>query len=481
MFEELSKYINKLVTILLKNGKEKYGRIVFLDSDDSTITFEDESTLAISFVKSVTAVGSSGIKQAVVAPVALPDEKEELVIETTILPKIEETVIAPVAVLPEKEEALPALPQTPPEVLAKLVHIKKAFDGQVIDAVLALHPPEFNGMPIEIKRIDEVGKSEEAKMWTNMLNQYHDGLKLHKFLPKSDKLDKLLAHVHNLSESPYLQNFIAIPQLLGYLHYLNGEKKEALEYMKQLIKLSDTPENWTNLAVAAMDCGENELALFTLKKLFLKLNFTEPKYTKVWYKFLDIIIKTASYNDFSMVFSSKYRQVSPEEKQGIMEAVTYFLFKNKQRKDAEALLIEAMVEGADLKNIALEALKKLGQADREYSEEPEEVKIEVPVLALQEKIILPPSNRLKPVDTSKGVSQYTFTSTIFSLRDNYGFINYGTNNLFFHSYDLLNCTFPELSENDQVEFKMKKGIKGNDVACEVRLLHPPKKIIEKPI
>ncbi len=479
MFEELTKHINKPITLLLKNGKEKHGRLVYIDSDDQTITFEDESTMALSFVKSIL----SGSKPAI-ATVLIP--VPELIVEPTptkeIEPIEEEEVVAIVDTTPQ-EVLPPPTPKTEPEVLEKVAQINAFFQKQIAEAQLPMQAPEFNGMPAEIKRIDEMGKSEEAKMWTNILNQYHDGIKLGKFLPKSDKLDKLFVHVRNLSASPYLQNFLAIPQLLGYLHYLNDEKREALEYMKQIVKMADTPENWVALAIVAIECGENELACFTLKKMLFKANFTEEKFTKIWYKFIDLVIRIKAYNDFFMIFSSKYRHTPEEEKQGILEAVCYFMLKNRQRKDAEDLITAAFTPQADIKTIALDALKKIGHPDREYEpEQTEQPHQENTLPAKPEKIILPPQHKTKSIDTTvKVLSQYTFSSTIYSLREGYGFIKYSTNNLFFHSYDLLNCNFLELSEGDQVEFKMKKGIKGNEVACEIKLMHEPRKKIQLPI
>jgi cold shock CspA family protein len=330
-----------------------------------------------------------------------------------------------------------------------------------------------------------LGKSEEAKMWTNILNQYNDGVRHGKFLTDMDKIEKTLVHVKHLSQSPFLYAFVSIPQLLGYLSFMQGQKKEALEQIKHAVRIQDSPENAISLATIALDLGENELAFFTLKKLFLKINFTEEQYKIIWYKFLDLVIKIKAYNDFATIFGNKYRQLSPNEKQGVYEAVVFFLLQNRQRKDAEDLIQTALSlePDADIRYTALDALKKWGQPDREYEQEAQaEAKTEdkTPAQPQKEKINLPENRRSRPnlLEANKPSSQYTFSSIILTLRDNYGFIKYGTNNLFFHAFDLANCQFAELSEGDQVEFKLKKGIKGSDVACEVKIMHAPKKKIE---
>jgi cold shock CspA family protein len=490
MFEELSKHINKQVSLLLKNGKEKTGRIVFLDSDDQTVTFEDESTLALSFIKSM-----NGNKAEQTLPVVEVKPEPTIVqpVEVKAEPEVKaETEIKQEPVIKTEAEVKPLpkilLPQTPPEVIAKVQQLKEQYKTRIAEATLFLPAPELNGMPNEIKDIDGIGKSEEAKMWTNILNQYNDGVRLGKFATDIEKVEKTLVHVRHLSQSPFLYAFVAIPQLLAYLTYMQGEKKEAIEHIKHAIRIQDSPENAIGLATIALELGENELAFFTLKKLFLKVNFTEEKYKTVWSKFLELVIKIGAYNDFSMIFSGKYRQFSPEEKEGVMEAVVYFLLQNRQRKDAEDLVWATLQSASDVRYLALDALKKWGQPDREYEPEDrlEEYEEAGDKLPKKEIINLPPSTRqfkpkpqINPIPQAESVatSPYVFSSTILTLRENFGFIKYGTNNLFFHAFDLVNCSFMELSVGDQVEFKLKKGVKGSDVACEVRLMHAPRKII----
>lgn len=63
------------------------------------------------------------------------------------------------------------------------------------------------------------------------------------------------------------------------------------------------------------------------------------------------------------------------------------------------------------------------------------------------------------------------TSTIFSLKDGYGFISYPqTNNLFFHFSFLEDTDFNDLSEGDAVQFKIGKNERGEPVAKHVRLI-----------
>lgn len=62
------------------------------------------------------------------------------------------------------------------------------------------------------------------------------------------------------------------------------------------------------------------------------------------------------------------------------------------------------------------------------------------------------------------------TSTIYSLKNGYGFIKYPPNNLFFHYTSLVDTDFNELQEGDEVEFVLSLNDRGDYIAKNVRLL-----------
>jgi cold shock CspA family protein/uncharacterized LabA/DUF88 family protein len=63
------------------------------------------------------------------------------------------------------------------------------------------------------------------------------------------------------------------------------------------------------------------------------------------------------------------------------------------------------------------------------------------------------------------------TSTVFSMKDGYGFISYPlTNNLFFHFSFLVETDFNDLREGDTVEFTLSKNDRGEPIARNVKLI-----------
>ncbi len=63
------------------------------------------------------------------------------------------------------------------------------------------------------------------------------------------------------------------------------------------------------------------------------------------------------------------------------------------------------------------------------------------------------------------------TSTIFSMKDGYGFISFPqTNNLFFHFSFLVDTDFNDLREGDAVEFTISKNERGDPIGKNVKLI-----------
>ncbi|MDD3108511.1 MAG: cold shock domain-containing protein, partial [Alistipes sp.] len=61
-------------------------------------------------------------------------------------------------------------------------------------------------------------------------------------------------------------------------------------------------------------------------------------------------------------------------------------------------------------------------------------------------------------------------SEILSLKNGFGFIRYPNNNLFFHSQDVIEGDFTDLSVGDQVTFTIEQNVQKQDVAKNVRKL-----------
>ncbi|MBL7828375.1 MAG: NYN domain-containing protein [Saprospiraceae bacterium] len=63
------------------------------------------------------------------------------------------------------------------------------------------------------------------------------------------------------------------------------------------------------------------------------------------------------------------------------------------------------------------------------------------------------------------------TSTVFSLKDGYGFVSFPqTNNLFFHHSFLVDTDFNDLREGDTVEFTLSRNDRGEPIARNVKLI-----------
>jgi cold shock CspA family protein/uncharacterized LabA/DUF88 family protein len=92
-------------------------------------------------------------------------------------------------------------------------------------------------------------------------------------------------------------------------------------------------------------------------------------------------------------------------------------------------------------------------------------------LFVERKKVAPPEPGVV-VDIEEAVdSGEVKSSTIFSLKDGYGFISYPqTNNLFFHFSFLVETDFNDLREGDTVEFTLGKNERGEPIARNVKLI-----------
>ena len=89
-------------------------------------------------------------------------------------------------------------------------------------------------------------------------------------------------------------------------------------------------------------------------------------------------------------------------------------------------------------------------------------------LFVERKKVIPPGVAEEVAEVEEGESK---TSTIFSLKDGYGFISFpSTNNLFFHFSFLVETDFNDLREGDMVEFTMGKNERGEPIARNVKLI-----------
>ncbi|GAB3938066.1 NYN domain-containing protein [Larkinella terrae] len=77
-------------------------------------------------------------------------------------------------------------------------------------------------------------------------------------------------------------------------------------------------------------------------------------------------------------------------------------------------------------------------------------------------------NYSENLDENSDPSEYKI-STIRSLKNGYGFINYPPNNLFFHYTSLNDIDFNELQVDDEVKFRIGKNAESKDIAIDVHL------------
>ncbi|TAE75750.1 MAG: hypothetical protein EAZ85_01680 [Bacteroidetes bacterium] len=323
---DLIKYTNKQVKVTLNNGKEISSKIVYIDTLENTIDFEDGRSVASSFVKEIFNGENNNTEQKT-------NQKET---EKTITKE-------------EKKEISPI-------ILQKLIQLETTFDTEIKNISFSFEKPVIsNELPEVFKTFDVTGRSsEEAKLWGKIINQYKNSEKIGL---NESTLFSLISNSKELAESPYLSKYSFFYNLNGYFYFLNNDFEKSIEsYVNACKSENNTEKSWQNLIYLSTQIKNNELTLFSLENLFLKVDIN-TQYEKYWYKLVDLIIQFSAYDIFDNLIKTK--KLSTQEYSKFFESVCYSLLKKGKKKIVETLLEEASKDEVDFKFLVLEGLEAL--------------------------------------------------------------------------------------------------------------------------
>lgn len=323
---DLIKYTNKQVKVTLNNGKEISSRIVYIDTFENTVDFEDGRSVASSFIKEILNGENNTIEQK-----NTQKEAEKIIIKE------------------EKKEINPI-------ILQKLIKLETTFDTEIKNISFSFEKPVIsNQLPEVFKDFDVTGRSsEEAKLWGKITNQYKNSEKIGL---NESTLFSLINHSKELAESPRLSKYSYFYELNGYFYFLSNDFEKSTEsYVNACKSENNTQKDWQNLIYLSNQIKNNELTLFSLENLFLKVDIN-TQYEKYWYKLVALVIHFSSYDIFDNII--KIKNLSTQDYSKLFESVCYILLKKGQKKIVETLFVEASKDDVDFKFLVLEGLNIL--------------------------------------------------------------------------------------------------------------------------
>ena len=359
MLNELSKNLNKQVSVTLVNGNEKYGTIVSIDAESNIIRLRDEANNSISILISMIGMlESTNIIKPIKKEQILQSEQNEIAINTQ---SVQHTT--PLNKINDKIENISDKNNENPsdnyELLQKLTKIEIIFDTEIKNSVLKPNKPNFE-TPSDILDLDAYSRRNELNKWNWIKNKYDYAIKIGRLAPNSDELKAIIDKTKSLNQNLKLSNSYILRSYLGYFNYINSNFSESLKAYMQAAKLADKQENWLNMASVSIENHKNEMACYALSQLFLLTDCTESDYEKEWYILTGLILEFSAYNFYKILFNNASRSLSGKEQRKIFDTVCYCLLKKNLQGVARTQLQNSL-GNPDYKKLCLECLDVLPQ------------------------------------------------------------------------------------------------------------------------
>jgi len=301
MISDLSKFLNKSLTLTLVNGIQKNGTLVSIDLDENTIRIKDEVGNPISVLISLIGM---------VEPYSVRNLTREV-----------ENKVIPVAEVNREEKQL------------KLNEIVSRYTTAESDSKLILRQPVLS-VPFEI---NDLGRnSNEMKIWNLILNKFADGKKNKKLEAKSETLKSILKNLDELKTVPRLYKSPSLNELLAYFHFLNNDYEKAFHYCRRSVVFNNSRNNLYNMSIAANRLKKSEVEFISIDKFISQSDEWDNDIKSLWMRYV-YLIKTLSAHT---VAKNLIPQTTTYKKFGrhIIEGLAYLLSEDGKQNEALEIL-----------------------------------------------------------------------------------------------------------------------------------------------
>ncbi len=316
----LTKYTNKQVKIILNNGKEINSKIVYIDTVENTIDFEDGRSIAISFIKELVhgenkdSITTNHVVAEItsIIPKSETTTKDDFIVEKTPI----ETLKPDTILVSEPQNNSKHI-----EVLKKLMEIEMRYDNAIKNLqIISLKPEISAALPKQIKNLENGAKTEQATLWNKIVNQYNNAVKNGGLYQNKNGLNTIVSNTQSL------------------------------------VKLMPNSNFYELLAYFALENKELYLACWALENVFKDYE-SISKNEQAWYKFVELILVFSNYKALFHIISTV--SLSSFEQEKIFKAVCYSLIKLNRKNIVENLIEKTFGSKPDFKSLALDGLKEL--------------------------------------------------------------------------------------------------------------------------
>jgi tetratricopeptide (TPR) repeat protein len=208
--------------------------------------------------------------------------------------------------------------QITPEIRAQLIQNNALFQGKIQGASINVLTPDF---VIPLEEITGNWQKEVVSNWGRIKERYNYALKINEMGSQFGRIQLIVSGMQALVDmvptSPSLKRH------MGYFLYLSRNTQAALKSYQDAAVISQSAQDWFNVAALALQVGQEVLACYALEHAFRTCSIAE--YSDAWYIFVGLLQKTGDYSLLRYICESDQRSLTHAEEKQLLVTCIYLL------------------------------------------------------------------------------------------------------------------------------------------------------------
>ncbi len=252
------------------------------------------------------------------------------------------------------------------EIHKELVEIETRFQAKCQSAKLELKEPDFKFPEDELSSSP---KKDTAIIWNRIQDKYQYGKKINELGAQFGRIQPIITDIKNLANR--FPSSASVKRQLAYFYILSGNRQDALKAYREIAIRSQNETDWYNLAVVGQEVENEELACYSLSRVFHKSPAIEEQ--DAWYLYVHLLLKFDSHRDLGQICQTKHRKISQDENSLLLETVVYLLKMAGEKEAAREALRKSITDDVSAPDLA----ETLSALDRQPTESYQSVAKEI--------------------------------------------------------------------------------------------------------
>lgn len=238
-----------------------------------------------------------------------------------------------------------------PDILRMLLGIEARFDARTQSASIDVKPVDFVMPSSEFQGNH---RHDVEKIWNRAREKFAYASRVNETHPKFGRIQPIITELEALEELHPESSLVH--RVLGYAYWLNSNFDKALYEYRTAALMSDTPDDWYNLACASMQRQLEPLACLSLLRYYASgaaINDDD-----CWYVFVRLIDIYQAHSKVLDWLRKTRREFGGKEAQ-LLRDTTVFLLQRLRREDDAREIAELALQGDQALTLAQEGMKRV--------------------------------------------------------------------------------------------------------------------------